>query len=297
MEMEQIVEKLERERKAIHKIKLVGYVCILIGGYLLFWTGLKWYLSVICIIVGLGIKSHSTKKKEDYIEAYKNELVTEILKEEFEDVVFKPHMGVSKEQIDRGSLGDYGNKMVSKHAFEGSYKGIPFLFSHLTCIEQSKKKGEVREKTLFEGNWISFGLGKEFTGEVQIHRIIELNYKSYLEKIEFEDVKFNKEFKTYATDAHLAFYLITPPMMEKIKKLGDRSFISTLDLDLCFENGCLHTMIKSLEMNAFEPNIYSKINLEKAKEKVIGGVSAIKDYVDVLGLDSWGYKALETKIN
>ena len=40
------------------------------------------------------------------------------------------------------------------------------------------------------------------------------------EKVKMEDVDFNRMFKIYAENELDAFYILTPNMMEKIKKLN-----------------------------------------------------------------------------
>ena len=45
--------------------------------------------------------------------------------------------------------------------------------------------------------------------------------KSTLSKVKLEDTEFNKLFNVYSGLEHDAFYILTPSLMEKIKKLED----------------------------------------------------------------------------
>lgn len=280
--MEEIVQSLEKQRLKIHYLRWAGVLSLFLGGTCLVYEWLVWYWGLGIILVGLGLWSGGGQTKKSYVQRYKKELIAELLREEFDEVVFEPDQGITQGEIMPIKLRDYGDKLYARNRFEGSYKGVPFVFSELRLVEVHKKDKDVKEKELFHGKWISFVMYKQFEGEIQVHRNPTVRYK-HLEKIHFEDVTFNKKFRTFASDQHTAFYVVTPHLMEKIVKLGGGD-----EFDLCFENGRLHTAIKAYG-DYFEAPVLMKINLDRARRNLEEGVQEIKRYVEIMELYKKSY--------
>ncbi|MGL4735997.1 MAG: DUF3137 domain-containing protein [Cellulosilyticaceae bacterium] len=275
--MEEIVQKLERHRLRIYYLMLAGTLSIVVGVMCILYSWLPWYVCLSILGVGLCLWIGSGQTKKRYVMRYKRELVSALLQEEFEEVVFEPEHGITKDEIAEVKLRDYGNKLYARNRFEGCYKGVHFVFSELRLVAVDEKNKEVKEKELFHGKWISFDLNKHFKGEIQVHRNPTVRYK-HLEKVHFEDVAFNKRFRTFATDQQIAVGIVTPHLMEKIVKIG-----SNEEFDLCFQNGRLHTAVKA-SGDYFEPPIFMKIDLILVRKRLEEGVQEIKRYVEVLEL-------------
>ena len=115
-------------------------------------------------------------------------------------------------------------------------------------------------------------------GLINVKGYKELKY----EKIMMEDQMFNKQFRTYAQNAHDAFYILTPSLMEKIKNLTN-----TIDgkILLCFIDNKLHVGIQN-NKDSFEHSIFTEINENKVIETISKDIKLITTFIDDLDLDN-----------
>ena len=103
-----------------------------------------------------------------------------------------------------------------------------------------------------------------------------------------ESTDFNKRFLVYAQDAHDAFYIITPHIMEKIIKLSGDSKGKIL---LCFINNQLHVGLYDND-DSFEPSsCFSTIDTERVTQDVLSDINKITMFVDELELDNDLFKS------
>ena len=103
------------------------------------------------------------------------------------------------------------------------------------------------------------------------------------EKIELEDVVFNKKFKVFGVNAHDVFYILTPHMMNKIKELEEKIDGHLL---FCFIDSKLHIAINNNE-DSFEPkSVFKKLDENEILSKVEKEIELITMFVDDLDLDN-----------
>ena len=101
--------------------------------------------------------------------------------------------------------------------------------------------------------------------------------------IEIESDAFNKKFNIYAQNAHDAFYILTPSLMEKIDNLEKRNKGKIL---LCFINNQLHVGLYDGK-DSFEPSsCFKEINEEEELKRASVDIEQITMFVDELQLDN-----------
>ena len=97
-----------------------------------------------------------------------------------------------------------------------------------------------------------------------------------------EDEDFNNRFRIYAQNEHDVFYILTPALMEKIKKVTDSV---TGQILFCFVDNKLHIGIAN-NKDSFEHSIFVKIDKKQIIEEISKDIKLITDFIDELNLDN-----------
>lgn len=118
--------------------------------------------------------------------------------------------------------------------FRGSYliryakNGKSCAFSNLTLTRREKDRNDnYYNKAVFVGQAYELHYKSQMQGTVRIMTTTQMLGREILsgykkldkgleEKIETENAVFNGQFDVYASDAHSAFYVVTPPVMERL---------------------------------------------------------------------------------
>ena len=222
---------------------------------------------------------------------YKNVYVLNFLKQNFEDIIYKPEEGINKKEIKKYNTLNLGDRFTSNDYIYGTYKNVKFEQSDIHIqkkYEEEDKDGNkiITWETIFEGRYMIFDFNKNFKANVQV---ISNNFtKSSLphsknnKKVKLEDIEFNKMFKIYSEIEHDAFYILTPHFMEKIKKL-----YKELDapIKLTFMENKLHVAVNNGD-DSFEYNVLNPINEEEIEQDIIKDIKLITDFVNELNLDN-----------
>lgn len=106
----------------------------------------------------------------------------------------------------------------SDDCFKGKYRGVN--------IDVTECEFNYSKKTVFQGAVIKIDMNKNFEGTTVIRpkKEIEFKYikdlkKAKLEKIELEDIDFNKNYEIYSTDQIESRYLLTTSFIERFKNI------------------------------------------------------------------------------
>ena len=185
---------------------------------------------------------------------------------------------------------------------QGKYKNIGFCQADVHIEEEhqstdSEGHTTTHYVTIFRGRWMIFDFNKTFKANVQVcqkgfgnNKVINsiFSKSTRYQKIQMESTDFNKRFLVYAQDAHDAFYIITPHIMEKIIKLSGDSKGKIL---LCFINNQLHVGLYDND-DSFEPSsCFSTIDTERVTQDVLSDINKITMFVDELELDNDLFKS------
>lgn len=295
------VEEIERLRvKAANIIKIgsiisvslaivVALSAVISGNF--FSLPLAFGILIIGIIVTMVF---SNKPSKEFKLAYKNTFVLQSLKSVFDDLEYNPERGFDYNVIKNTGMMYMGDRYSSNDYVKGKYKNINVEQADVHIEEQvtttdSDGNTTTHYETLFMGQWMIFDFNKSFSANVQVcgkrfYNAKRGNWGSSLKykKVEMEDAEFNKMFRVYAVDAHEAFYILTPSLMGRIKKLSNSIKGSLL---LCFIDNKLHVGISN-NKDAFEASVFRKLDESKIIDSIAGEIKLITNFVDELNLDN-----------
>lgn len=240
---------------------------------------------VIVIIIGVSKLANTITKMEDvscdYYDNYKKIIVEEALNQLFDNVELS-EAGFLEKTIKESGMFGTGNGYISNDLYFGKYKDISFECSDVYIYNNLDDDSPTT--TYFKGQWYIFEFNKEFKGKFQVleagylfSKIVELDN---FEQIKTEDEEFNKMFNIFGNNAHSVFYVLTPHIIESIKKLNEKIEGHLL---FYFFDSKLHIGVDN-QHDMFKPKIKQKINLEKELEVIKQEVNPIIEFIDELKL-------------
>lgn len=173
------------------------------------------------------------KKIKGISNAFKDNFVKEVLKEEFPEARYDYASGFTEEQVVDSLLLRKRDRFSSEDLIEGFYEGVQFKSSDVTQKEVRGSGKNRKVVTVFKGRFYAFEFNKPFKDNLLLTQ--PYNYKPFTtyEKVKTESIHFNSEMKIYAENPHEAFYILTPDFMEKLmyfdKKYMDKISFSFKD--------------------------------------------------------------------
>lgn len=274
-------DKIKTDLEAMNKMAKINFiVCLILAilfGILIFTFSSDLFFAIfiaifIAVIFNVAL-SVSIKKK------YKDEIVPKILKKFLgDDIVYEP-----KGRFDKELLRDLnffpcttysGEDMIS-----GIYKGIKFTTADISMTHQSGGKNSTTVTDFNGCMWVFEYNNKTINSRIDLYEKDYLKRhslrKNGLEKVEFEDIDFNNKIKTYASNAHDAFYVITPQIIDRLK-----NNINNISGDILYsiQENKLYLVISSsknrMEFKRFKNN-YEEL-IESLKEDVSPILETIK---------------------
>jgi hypothetical protein len=185
------------------------------------------------------------------------------------------------------------DRIKSEDYLAGELDGVKFVSSDVILQDRrvthtSKGGTHTRYVTYFHGRIFRFDFNKAFKGSVQVLESYSPKSRRHFENVSLESVDFNKIFKTYATNAHTAFYILTPHFMESLMSLEKKH---PGNLGFSFLDTQLHVAIHNRQ-SAFSIRPFSKMDttlLSRFDEDL----NIIYDIVDDLKLNKDIFKEEE----
>lgn len=217
------------------------------------------------------------------LEDYKNYVIESAISDKVEDLVYEPYCGLPRGVYNSVHITKDGDYYDSKDLITAKYHNIYFVQSNLKIENQGNNQSYV----YFYGKWIVIDYPKKFSGTVTI---MDKNYPYGVkkdkesEKIELENPDFNNMFNIRADNSELAYYLLTPQLMEKLIVIKQNL---KGKLALCFKDGYLHIGIND-GVNSFVPD-YSAKSLHSDIAKFQAEFSLIAGLIETLEIDNSVY--------
>ena len=284
------MEELENLRKAYVRHIIIGMVIVVVIGIGATIAFNNPQIIIFALIFGITIVilTGSSKKKK-LADNYKQQIVTTTMQELFTDVGFDYDKGYPIDVIAGTGMMRIGNTYSSNDWYSGKYKDVAFSCSDVYIAEVTHDSdGDTDTTVYFSGQWYIFTFNKSFKGAFQVCEK-GFNYSKHgglfdksIQKVELEDVNFNKEFNVYSTDAHSVFYVLTPHIIESIRKINEAIPGRLL---FCFIGNLLHIGVYNGKDN-FQPKVFKSMNLEDEKQKVRKEIEPITKFIDELRLDN-----------
>lgn len=171
------------------------------------------------------------KPYQAFNNAFKSRYVLSTIQEMgiFGQLHYDPKGGFTHDDIRNAAVVACADKRYfeSEDLLTGCYQNVRFAFSDVTtrCLVRRGKRSEI--ETVFDGQVIRFDRfdhQKISNGHLQIFQkefLSDLRGWTAEHKIETDSAAFNSQFQIYAADEHNAFYILTPHLMEKIRKFQE----------------------------------------------------------------------------
>lgn len=279
-------EELERLRKSYITTRNIYLLIaiIIMGGtvYISLNSRIPTFLFIALTILIIFYIFIVGSKKNKFVSAYKKVVMPLALKQVMTDAVFDDGYTGILNHVE-GNIISRGNKRSAGDYIKGNYKGINVELSEI-CIqyETTDSDGNTDTTTYFNGVWFIFDFNKNFKDNLLVHSKYYGYAKSFGEKIETENVEFNKLFRIRSNNELEAFYILTPHNMEKIKQLKEKLKSRII---MYFENSKLHIGLDGYR-NLFEPKVNEEINIDKFKDTILKDLNIVFDLVETLNLDN-----------
>lgn len=289
------IEELESLRKKARNTLLIGYIgSVILSIVVAIAIGMPQFIFMITV-AGIVITTIvGGKSSKAFSLAYKQMFVLKSLEAVFTDLVYEPEKGISYSVIRDTGMMYMGDRYTSNDYVKGKYKNINVEQADVHIEEEhettdSDGNTTTTWVTIFRGRWMIFDFNKEFKANIQVSqkgfgnsKVSNWGSKLKYKKVAMEDQDFNNKFRTYAQDEHEAFYILTPSLMEKIKKITGEVKGKML---FCFVDDKLHIGIYN-NKDSFEHGVFTKVDETKAVEDVTKDVKVITNFIDELSLDN-----------
>ncbi|WP_281085781.1 DUF3137 domain-containing protein [Eubacterium ruminantium] len=294
MEGKGLHEKLEILEKARKKSNLTTIVSILavlalfVGSF--FFAGIQrestssvvtvfpFLFFIVCIILLIPNKN-SISNKRRFKALYKKIFVNDVLQENFQNLYYAWDEGFGAGAVQSFGLCRLGNIFRSEDYICGTYKGVRFETADVLVQQHTNSGKSSSTVTYFKGRMFAIDIPKN------VQALIKVIPKGYLykagvsnsTKIETENVSFNNMFNIHSSDAHYAFYVLTPDYMERIMYLKQKY------------NGIMLTIVGNkifagiqTQRDSFDANMQKAIDYPTDKARIEADAFVIKDIMDVL---------------
>lgn len=285
--MDTILEPLNKKKKVSEIFMGTGGV-VLIGGVLLFITGNTFIVMIvgaILLFIGLAYFNHVGT-------IFKSKVLKKHLEETIENCVYDPRKGLDKNEVMRTEFLKRPDRIKTEDYLAGELDGVKFVSSDVVLKERqvthTSKGTRTRYVTYFHGRVFRFDFNKQFKGAVQVLESYRPKTRRNFEKVSLESIDFNKTYKTYATDAHTAFYILTPHFMESLMTLEKKH---PGNLGFSFLESHLHVAIHNRK-SSFSIRPFSKLDTSLLK-RFDEDLNIIYDIVDDLKLNKDIFKEEE----
>lgn len=237
-------------------------------------------ISTIIAIIMFIIKSLVNKEDPNKytLADYKNYVIGKAIEGEVQELVYEPHFGIPQSVYKDLNAIINGNMYHTEDLITGKYHDVYFAQSDLVV----EYKDDDSSMTYFKGRWIGFTYPKQFQGTVIIKdkKFFYGAKRKKLSDIQLENPLFNEMFTVKSSDMHLAYYLLTPQIIERLMYLKQNAKGTIV---ACFKDGILHIFINNGQ-DSFEPNL-RKINLMSDIQKFKYDFSLVSGIVAILNIN------------
>jgi len=247
--------------------------------------------AILLFIASMVYFGKGAKHYQAFRHIVKSEIITELLKQSFEQVQYMPKSHISVHRINQTQMIRKPDRYSGEDLISGSYKDVSFEVSDIDLkqrVETRDSKGNVHVsyQTYFKGRWYIFKFQRNFKEVLKIGEGASFNMgKKGLVKVDTESIEFNKKFSIFATTQEYGFYHITSSMIEKLLELEKMHRGS---IHYCFMNDELHVGVND-NKDYLEIAIKKPINEETIKS-FMTDIDMIPAIINELRLDSQKFK-------
>lgn len=215
---EYIIQKKKSEQKVIiGGVAIVLAVLSILSGIDIFiFISIALFITGF-ILLGIGFYRFSKLSKK-----FKVNVLTGLVSELVDDGHFNPNEGLPQSTVYSTEFLKHADRFHSEDFLSGSMDGVRFISSDVKLEERhvrhTKNGTQTYYETYFLGRVFVFDFNKPFDGYLQVLERGRPTRNRNYSKVKLESIQFNKKFKTFATNDHSAFYVLTPHFMEALMR-------------------------------------------------------------------------------
>lgn len=279
------LKRFQKEKKTIEKQVIIGSGISLLS--IIIFIALINYgpYGLILLIPGVIYMALGASKFKKLSTRFKHEVLSEVITKFVDDGVFDPSRGLSLNTVYATEFLKRADRYHVEDYLAGKMDGVDFISSDVKLeerhVQHTKNGTRTYYVAYFLGRIFEFEFNKTFDGYLQVLEGARPQSKRKYKKVKLESIDFNKKFKTYSTNEHSAFYVLTPHLMESLMDFEKNnkgkiyfSFIGTK----------LYLGINNFE-DTFELKMFRELN-ENSFEEFKRELYVIKDVVTELKLNN-----------
>ena len=283
------IAELERMRKRhamISALAILGVAVFIILTLFAGSTGspLLNVMPIFFMLFAIGAVAFEIRKggtsMSDFKALYKSVFVEDVLSKRFQNLFYSWRGGFSHMDVASFNLVRMGNRFKSEDYICATYKGVKFETSDVVVQQHTSSGKSSHTTTYFRGRMFVIYMPKMIQASIRITPDAFIFYppaNKHLEKLDMENVNFNKIFNVYASDPHYAFYILTPDMMEKMLYLKGKYGSIMMN----FEGDRLFVAVPTIK-DTFDADFSREINYPTERAKTEAEAAVITDIMEVL---------------
>ena len=237
-------------------------------------------MTIAVLAVVIVAKNGGFKGNADFKALYKSVFVEDVLSRKFQNVFYSWKVGFPDVAVRSFNLVRMGNRFKSEDYICATYKDVKFETSDVLIQQHTSTGKSSHTTTYFQGRMFVFYMPRTIQASVRITPdafIFHPSSDRKSDRLDMENVFFNKQFDVYASDPHYAFYLLTPAMMEKILYLKGKYGYVILN----FEGDRVFAAIPYIK-DTFDADMSRAIDYPTDRAKAEAEANVICDLMEVL---------------
>jgi hypothetical protein len=236
------------------------------------------FTGIVFLILGLSQFQKLNK-------TFKKEVITDLVSQLVDNGVFIPERGLSKVEVLSTEFLKRPDRFHTEDYLSGEMDGVRFESSDVKLeerhVQHTKNGTRTYYETYFLGRIFIFDFNKTFEGYLQVLERGRPYSRRKFEKVKLESIDFNKKFKTYTTNSHSAFYVLTPHFMEALMKFEQKNRGT---IQFSFIDSKLYIGINNFK-DTFELRMFSKLD-ESVMNEFKRDLLVIKEVITELKLNN-----------
>jgi hypothetical protein len=224
------------------------------------------YFGFVLAVPGFIIGAIGGSQFSKISNQFKLEVLVDLIHEIVEDGKFDPYYGLTMQEVYATEFLKHADRSHTEDYIEGKIAGVRFKSSDVKLEERhvrhTKNGTQTYYETFFLGRIFIFDFNKSFDGYLQVLEGGRPTRNRGYNKVKLESVQFNKKFKTYTTNDHSAFYVLTPHFMEALMDFEKKNRGT---IKFSFIDNLLYIGIDNRK-DTFELRLFKPINEETLQE-------------------------------
>jgi hypothetical protein len=220
MQMTEKLNTFQNAKAKLEKLTILGGALVVVGILLFVALANNGPFGLIATLPGIGVLIYAMSKMSALSKEFKRQVLADLVKESIDQGQLLIGSGLSQSQVMDTEFLKRPDRFHSEDFISGSMDGVSFVSSDVKLEEKhvhhTKNGTRTEWVTYFLGRVFVFEFNKRFDGALQVAENTRPTTRKKYGKIKMESIEFNKVYKTYTTNDHTAFYVLTPHLMQAL---------------------------------------------------------------------------------